>query len=378
MSIGKFLVGWFGIATVCALGAYYITPTGVGLTQKLEAKAEIVKKDQFADWATVSFAPKGKWRNRIASVTGAAPSEEAKASLRTALMANFGNLSISDFGKTGGIKDVVFVDEPGAAVAPTDYRFRADVGASDVVLSGVVPSDAVRADLVKFAEARFAAPKRTVVDKMTVKAGTMQPGWADVAKRGIGYVGDLGNQYAELAGSQLSVVGKSADAKLIARIETEMSSGLPADFQGRPTIEGPGVAPVLAPAVQAQVNTCQADMNAAMAGKTIEFDSGKSSLRERPNALLDSIAQIAAKCPDVQVEIAGHTDSRGNDAANMALSDARASSVAKYLVAKGAAAARLTAKGYGETQPLDPADTPEALQKNRRIEFKVSAEAAAK
>lgn len=68
----------------------------------------------------------------------------------------------------------------------------------------------------------------------------------------------------------------------------------------------------------------------------------------------------------VRIEIAGHTDDQGDDAANLKLSQARADAVKNYLIQKGINASRLVAKGYGETKPIADNATPEGRKKNRR------------
>ena len=69
------------------------------------------------------------------------------------------------------------------------------------------------------------------------------------------------------------------------------------------------------------------------------------------------------------IEVQGHTDDRGNDSHNMTLSDARAQSVREYLIAQGIDAARLTARGYGETTPIESNRTASGRAANRRVEF---------
>jgi outer membrane protein OmpA-like peptidoglycan-associated protein len=92
---------------------------------------------------------------------------------------------------------------------------------------------------------------------------------------------------------------------------------------------------------------------------------------------LDTLVETLKENPTVVIEIGGHTDSLASVSYNQKLSQARAENVVKYLVSKGIAQERLTAKGYGESMPIAPnskpdgTDNPEGRQMNRRTEFKV-------
>ncbi len=132
-----------------------------------------------------------------------------------------------------------------------------------------------------------------------------------------------------------------------------------------------------APATTEAVADCQAKVNAAINGKTINFVSGGSVIAIDSNGLLDAISTDLKDCSGTTVEVAGHTDRSGGDAANQRLSENRANAVVAALVKRGVPVARLSPKGYGESKPLDPADTPAAYAKNRRIDFSVNASAAA-
>lgn len=81
------------------------------------------------------------------------------------------------------------------------------------------------------------------------------------------------------------------------------------------------------------------------------FDLSSAILRKESYAVLDNFVQFLQSDPTLKIELQGHTDARGEDASNMTLSDNRAKSVMQYLISKGIAAERLTAKGYGETKP---------------------------
>jgi len=102
----------------------------------------------------------------------------------------------------------------------------------------------------------------------------------------------------------------------------------------------------------------------------VSFKPGTAELEPRSLPILDEVVSTLQGNPSILlIEVQAHTDERGDDAANLELSKQRAQAVMKYLVDQGVAAARLTAQGYGETQPLDRAQTPEAWAKNARIAF---------
>ena len=103
----------------------------------------------------------------------------------------------------------------------------------------------------------------------------------------------------------------------------------------------------------------------------INFRSGSARLDVAGSALLDDLYDIVSRCPDMGLEVGGHTDDAGSDATNLTLSQKRAAAVVAYLTAKGIQADRLTAQGYGEAQPLVANDSPDNMARNRRIEFKV-------
>jgi len=103
----------------------------------------------------------------------------------------------------------------------------------------------------------------------------------------------------------------------------------------------------------------------------VHFDVNKASLRPASFKALDNLAYVLKIKNDLKVEIAGHTDSDGDDMENMKLSQARAESVINYLITKGIAKDRLVAVGYGETEPIADNDTASGKQENRRTEARI-------
>ncbi len=116
-----------------------------------------------------------------------------------------------------------------------------------------------------------------------------------------------------------------------------------------------------------------ASINQAItAGGGIQFATGQTTLTDKSKTTLDAVADILARNPTVNAEVGGHTDTQGDADKNKEISQQRAQAVVDYLVGKGIKVGQLTAVGYGETQPLEPDDTTEALrEKNRRVEFKL-------
>jgi OmpA-OmpF porin, OOP family len=101
----------------------------------------------------------------------------------------------------------------------------------------------------------------------------------------------------------------------------------------------------------------------------INFDVNKAIIKPESMGTLNGIVQIMKDNPDVKFEVGGHTDSDGDVALNLKLSQARADAVRIQLISMGIDAARLTAKGYGKTKPISDNSTPEGKANNRRVEF---------
>jgi outer membrane protein OmpA-like peptidoglycan-associated protein len=101
----------------------------------------------------------------------------------------------------------------------------------------------------------------------------------------------------------------------------------------------------------------------------IVFATGKSDISPESEANLEKAYNTLEQNPDISVEIRGYTDNVGKKAANMKLSQSRAEAVKAWLVKKGIAADRITAKGFGPDNPIADNKTKEGRAQNRRIEF---------
>lgn len=110
--------------------------------------------------------------------------------------------------------------------------------------------------------------------------------------------------------------------------------------------------------------------------KGVSFEVNSAKLTPTSQEILDTVAlQLQSRlqdAPQLSVEVSGHTDNTGNDARNQRLSQARAQAVRDYLASRGVDGSRLSAVGYGASQPLAPNDTAEGRAQNRRVELKLT------
>lgn len=103
----------------------------------------------------------------------------------------------------------------------------------------------------------------------------------------------------------------------------------------------------------------------------VHFEHDSSRLTENSRSILSMAAASLRGQPDMRVEVAGHTDSRGSDEYNFDLSRRRAQSVVEFLRSVDIESERLESRGYGESQPVDSNDTDSGRERNRRVEFRV-------
>ena len=114
-------------------------------------------------------------------------------------------------------------------------------------------------------------------------------------------------------------------------------------------------------------------------GIVVEFSSkvlfayDKSNLSNEAETSLDKLVTVLNNYPDTDIELQGHTDSKGTEEYNQSLSERRANSVSGYLVGQGINNSRLTIKGFGETIPKYANDTADGRTQNRRVEFLITA-----
>ncbi len=157
----------------------------------------------------------------------------------------------------------------------------------------------------------------------------------------------------------------------------------------RNALVGAGIGLLAGAAVGQYLDQQQRDLEASLAGTGAEVDrQGDQLLVTLPSQVtfatdqatiqpqfypaLNNVAQTLQQYPQSYIDVVGHTDSTGETAYNQRLSEARANSVAQYLISRGVSPARIQAYGMGETRPVASNDTPSGRQANRRVELLIT------
>jgi len=125
------------------------------------------------------------------------------------------------------------------------------------------------------------------------------------------------------------------------------------------------------PVAEQEINRCEESLDGVMADKNIEFAFASAELSVTSYGVLNALLEAIRSCPEVLIEVSGHTDNVGSDSANIVLSEQRATSVVNYLVNAGVAASKLVARGYGSDMPIGDNSTEAGRMINRRIEFNI-------
>lgn len=249
---------------------------------------------------------------------------------------------------------IAWAQTPAAAVAA------ATPAASDkVVVSGVVPDEATRSAIV--ARLRELYGTQRVVDQLGVDKLVAPPNWNQHIQR------VLTPDLKRISQGQLNITGNVVEL--------------------RGQVESDAVRQQLAGQIAAQLNnptytvrdqlrigaSGQAQLDAALARRTIEFETGNARLTPAGTRVLDDLLPVLRQFAGRRFEVIGHTDDVGPREANMQLSAARAEAVKAYLVGKGIPASDVVTSGAGPDRPMNVNTTPEGRAKNRRIEFRVLA-----
>ena len=123
----------------------------------------------------------------------------------------------------------------------------------------------------------------------------------------------------------------------------------------------------------AEVERVGEGIKVTMKENMVNFGFDSSDLTPSAKANLDKLAQVLKNNMDTNINIYGHTDSKGTDAYNLSLSERRAAAVKNYLVSQGVSSSRMFTMGVGEKEPVASNDTDAGRAENRRVEFAITA-----
>lgn len=355
---------WIGLAGAALTSLLFmlVVPgfTMADLQSKLQRQAQAALAAQGFDWARVEMD------GQRATLSGAAPSQVAKDRAFGVVLASSGPGGDYAGGVTRVVNDIIV----GAPISP--YTWSARRTAAGVRLSGHVPSESIKAALLQRARQIFNANPE---DALRISPGAPAGDWQRVATAGIESVAKLRRGEARLVDGRLIIIGEGPQAS-VDELRARSSMGVTPGFEVRldVTVEGQGLAaPELAgiDLNNATPEICTAAFGRLMQTSVINFALNSDAIEASSEALLNNLISVAVRCDSARIEVSGHTDSSGDQAANFELSQRRANSVRRYLVERGVLEDRIVAQGFGATRPVATNATIQGQAQNRRIEFKV-------
>lgn len=381
-ALTKFLIGLVLLAFLGIVGIYLgWLPHGSAKSAetKLQEAASTALKEQGLGWAIVTMdGQKGV-------LEGIAPTRESIETAREAV-----RHSVWSGGLVGGGVTVVRDDgtrfaemkkEPSAPLADP-YIWGARLDDIGLTLTGYVPDDEIRAALLAEAEKLFPGK---VTDETQIARGVPEGNWQAAALRNLRALQALDSGGIKATGTEFRLWGEAANPSAMDRVTARLGDFV-SGFQSFVEVDVPEQVSnarttgsaindlaniAVVEATEEQRDICQDQFNLVMKDSTINFELGSARILPESRPVLNRLAAVAGRCAAFEIEIAGHTDSSGSAASNMRLSEARAASVRAYLERRGVPGGQIVAKGYGETSPLVPNNSPSNQAKNRRIEFTV-------
>ena len=251
------------------------------------------------------------------------------------------------------------------ALAPALFVFvvpaTAQVGAAprpgQVVVNGAVADEGGKAALL--ARVRELYGVERVVDQVAISKVSLPPNWHGYVLKLIGpNLKWISKGEIKIDGTNITLRGEVANEAQRQQIASDIATSL------NPTYT-----------VNNGLRVSAAEQNlldAALAKRIIEFESGKATLTDSGKMILDEMAAALHKVKGKQVEVIGHTDNLGQRDSNLALSHARAQAVRSYLAEQGVSQDMVLVSGQGPDRPVAENTTAEGRARNRRIEFRVA------
>ena len=254
--------------------------------------------------------------------------------------------------------------------APTDTeegppQFSATLSPEGLVqLRGRIPNDLTNTVVENYASARF--PGTEIA--MGTRVGDGLPSdWQVRALAAVEALSRLSNGSVIVEPNNLIITGVTNDEEAQAEISSLLVEKLGADAEFSVDVEFIALPDPISD--QPTPQECLDQIALVTGDRKITFDPGKSTLSSESIPIIDDIADIMRQCVDIELEIAGYTDSQGSEEMNQNLSQQRAEAVLSALRNRRIPTSSFVAVGYGEENPIADNETEAGREANRRIEF---------
>lgn len=260
-----------------------------------------------------------------------------------------------------------FLPPPEDNSAPEVPEFVATLSPEGLVqIRGRVGSEFMRETVDSFAKARFTSDAVHTTARVTEE---LPDDWPLRTLAGLEALSYLSNGAVTVTPDMVNVIGNTGNSDASTMISGFLSEKL---GEGKRFEIDVAYKKALDPVAGLPTpDECEALIAEVQKDRKINFEPGSSNIDANGDAIMDDIADILKKCGTIRMEIGGHTDSQGRETMNEQLSQARARSVLEALRARRVLTSSITAKGYGESQPIADNDTESGREENRRIEFKL-------
>lgn len=229
------------------------------------------------------------------------------------------------------------------------------VWAAPVIVEGRVPNEATKQAILLKAQSLYG---QEVVDKITVASVSAPNGWGEAITQVMTpELKKVSQGKLTVRGTQMELTGKVGSPNEVQPTISQLQSHVQTPYQ-----------------LNSQLSVNQNEqkiIDDTLKNRIIEFQSGSAILTPSGIKILDEMAAALHKVGGKKVKIIGHTDSSGDAAKNLTLSQERATAVKNYLLTKNIAPDALSSEGMGSNKPVADNATPDGRKKNRRIEFEV-------
>ena len=233
-----------------------------------------------------------------------------------------------------------------------------------VELRGRLTDERLRNAADAFARAQFGADEVYTATRLDAE---LPDGWPMRVLAGLEALSELTSGSVKVRTDTVEVAGVTGSQGARARIAQILSAKLGQGKTFKVSVTYDEDLDPLAALPTAQ--ECAIQVNSAVARQKITFTPGSAEIATTARPVIEALAGILEECPGIAMEIGGYTDAQGSEGGNQALSQARAEAVMVALQGRRIDVSGMTAKGYGETDPIADNSTDAGREANRRIEF---------